>query len=86
MQVDRGQFCNLIRLEANSRICLTIQDGRLQKSGFEPLKQMVEYVPGISLANILELYHLTAKMKLALAYILALSVWQYYDSDWMKTR
>jgi hypothetical protein len=47
---------------------------------------MVEYVPGISLANILELYHLTAKMKLALAYILALSVWQYYDSDWMKTR
>ena len=86
MQVDQGQFCNLIRLEANSRICLTIQDGRLQKSGFEPLKQIVEHVPGISLANILELYHLTAKMKLALAYILALSVWQYYDSDWMKTR
>lgn len=25
-------------------------------------------------------------MKLALAYILAHSVWQYYDSDWMKTR
>ena len=86
MQVDRGQFCNLISLEANSRICLTIQDGQLQKSGFEPLQQIVEHVPGISLANILERYHLTAKTKLALAYILAQSVWQYYDSDWMKTR
>jgi hypothetical protein len=86
MQVDRGKFCELIGLEANSRICLTIQDGKLQKSGFEALKQIVEHLPGISLANILKLYHLTAKMKLALAYILALSVWQYYDSDWMKTR
>lgn len=73
-------------MKANSRICLTIQDGKLQKSGFEPLQQIVEHVPGISLANILDHYHLTAKMKLALAYILAQSVWQYYDSDWMKTR
>jgi hypothetical protein len=47
---------------------------------------MVEHLPGTSLADILKLYHLTAKMKLALAYILAQSVWQYYDSDWMKTR
>lgn len=86
MDVDRGQFCKLTSLEANSRICLTIQDGKLQKSGFEPLKQIVEHVPGSSLANILKLYHLTAKMKLALAYILAQSVWEYYDSDWMKTR
>jgi hypothetical protein len=86
MQVDRGKFCELIGLGANSRICLTIQDGKLQKSGFETLKQIIEHLPGISLANILKLYHFTAKMKLALAYILAQSVWQYYDSDWMKTR
>ncbi|KAI9928487.1 hypothetical protein ASPWEDRAFT_50364 [Aspergillus wentii DTO 134E9] len=84
--VNHGQFCNLIGLQANSRICLTIQDGELKKSGFEGLKQIVEHVPGISLADILSRFHLTAKMKLALAYILAYSVWQYYDSDWMKTR
>lgn len=88
IEVDQGHFCQLISiaLEANSRICLTIQDERLKKSSFEPRKQIVEHLPGISLANILRLYHLTAKMRVALAYILALSVWQYYDSDWMKTR
>ena len=84
--MDRGQFCKLISLRADSRLCLVIEDGKLQKSGFEPLQQLVEHVPGISLVNILQRYHLTAKMRLALAYILAHSVWQYYDSDWMKTR
>ena len=86
IEVDQGHFCKLIS-EANSRICLTIQDGRLKKStSFEIHKQIVEHLPSISLADILRLYHLTAKMRVALAYILALSVWQYYDSDWMKTR
>ncbi|KAE8411484.1 hypothetical protein BDV36DRAFT_274502 [Aspergillus pseudocaelatus] len=84
-RIDQGQFCRLISLEADSRLCLTIQDRELQKSGFEPLKQLVEHAPGMSLAEILSIYHLTPKMKLALAYILAYSVWQYYDSDWMKT-
>ena len=85
-QVDRGQLCKLISLRANSRLCLAIEDGKLQKSGFEPLQQLVEHIPGISLASILQQYYLTAKMRLALAYILAHSVWQYYDSGWMKTR
>ncbi|KAK6603922.1 extracellular alkaline serine protease [Botrytis cinerea] len=84
-QVAEGKFCDLLSLDANSRICLTIQDDKLHKSGFEPVKQIVEHLPGISLADILKNYHLTARMKLTLAYILAQSVWQYYDSDWMKT-
>lgn len=86
MEVKRGDFCKLMSSEAESRrICLTIQDGKLQKSGFEPLRRLVKHVPSISLASILDQYHLTAKMKVTLAYILAQSVWQYYDSDWMKT-
>lgn len=84
-QVAEGKFCELISLDANSRICLTIQYNKLHKSGFEPIKQIVEHLPGISLADILKNYHLTARMKLTLAYILTQSVWQYYDSDWMKT-
>ncbi|RJE23882.1 hypothetical protein PHISCL_03794 [Aspergillus sclerotialis] len=85
-RVDPGQFCKLISLDANSRLCLIVQDGELQKSGFEPLKQIVDHVPGISLTEVLDNYRLTAKTKLALAYILAHSVWQFYGSDWMTTK
>lgn len=85
LRVDRGQFCSLIGLGADWRLCLSIQDRELLHC-FEPLKQIVEHVPGISLAKILSNYHLTARMKLVLAYIIAYSVWQYYDSDWMKTK
>lgn len=84
--MDQGQFCKLISLEANSRICLIVQNAKLHKAGFRPIEQIVEHTRGISLANILKLYHLTAKMKVALAYILAHAAWQYYDSDWMKTK
>ncbi|KAJ5208734.1 subtilisin-like protein [Penicillium cf. viridicatum] len=85
LRVDQGQFCSLIGLGADWRLCLSIQEGELLHC-FEPLKQIVEHVPGISLAKILSNYHLTARMKLVLAYIIAYSVWQYYDSDWMKTK
>jgi len=74
---NQGDFCKLISLEASSRICLTMQDAKLQKSGFEPLQQMSEHVRGISLATVLAYCHLTARMKVALAYILAPSIWQY---------
>ncbi|KAJ5174596.1 subtilisin-like protein [Penicillium canariense] len=84
-QVGQGLFCSLIGQGANWRICLSIQEGGLQHC-FEPLKQRVDHVPGISLAKILRSYHLTARMKVVLAYIIAYSVWQYYDSDWMKTK
>lgn len=86
-EINDGQFCGLIRLEANARLCLTIQGGKLQRFlDSEPLKQVVEHAPSISLATVLRDYHLTPKMKAALAYVLAQSVWQFYDSDWMKTR
>lgn len=85
--IGPGRFCKLIGSAADSRICLTVQDGQLQKIGSEHLQQIVEHVPSISLADILErCYHFTAKMKLALAYILTYSAWQYYDSGWMKRR
>ncbi|KAJ5443340.1 subtilisin-like protein [Penicillium cf. griseofulvum] len=85
LRVDPGQFCRLITLGANCRLCLSIQDGELLHC-FKPPKQVFAHAPGISLAKILSKYHLTARMKLVLAYIIAYSVWQYYDSDWMKTK
>ncbi|UNI20026.1 hypothetical protein JDV02_006159 [Purpureocillium takamizusanense] len=85
VRVDHGQFCKLISSETRSRVCLTVHDGKLHKTGFDHLRQIVQHAPGISLANLLRIHHLSARMKVTLAYILAQSVWQYYDSDWMKT-
>ena len=39
----------------------------------------------MSLREILELCKLTPRMKLVLAYILARSFWQFYDSPWMES-
>ncbi|KAL7930206.1 hypothetical protein V8C35DRAFT_313804 [Trichoderma chlorosporum] len=83
--VGQGEFCKLIKLDTSSRVRVAVQDEKLQKYRPSLLKQMVQPLPGISLANILENYHLSAKMKAVLAYTLAYSVWQYYDTDWMTT-
>ena len=86
-EIITGQFCKLIRREINACLCLTIEGGKLCRLlDSEPLKQVVEHTASISLANVLQKYHLTPKIKATLAYILAQSVWQFYDSDWMKTR
>ncbi|GKZ35596.1 hypothetical protein AbraIFM66950_006296 [Aspergillus brasiliensis] len=84
-RTEKGQFCHLIDLAKGWRLCLSIEDQELYHC-FEPHKQEVDHTPGISLARILSTYYLTARMKLVLAYIIAYSVWQYYDTDWMRTR
>ncbi|GLA16157.1 hypothetical protein AnigIFM62618_002726 [Aspergillus niger] len=84
-RTDKGQFCRLLDLATGWRLCLSIEDQELYHC-FGPHKQVVDHTPGISLAKILSTYYLTARMKLVLAYIIAYSVWQYYDTDWMRTR
>lgn len=81
------EFCTLLRggLEANSRVCLTIQGEKLYSSGFNSLKQRCQAVKGKSLEYSFNTYTLTARMKVVLAYILAYSVWLYYDCDWVRT-
>lgn len=81
------EFCRLLRsgLEANSRVCLTIRGEKLYRYRFDPLKQRVQDVKGKSLEHILNTYTLTARMKVVMAYILAHSVWLYYDCDWVRT-
>ncbi|KAJ9152004.1 thermostable alkaline protease precursor protein [Pleurostoma richardsiae] len=79
--------CNIIKgLEA-----FVSEDHRLnqelqQLEEWEPRKQLVERLPGIPLTTILRQYRLTNRMKVALAYIIARSMWQFYGSDWMKTK
>jgi len=73
-------------LNENSRLCLTIRAGRLFKDTPQQLKHIVENEPGISLSKLLDKYRLSMEMKGALSYIVAQSVWQFYESDWMNTR
>ncbi|KAJ6157218.1 hypothetical protein N7497_006103 [Penicillium chrysogenum] len=85
-RVKEGEFCDLISLNENSRLCLTIQGGRLFKNDPRQLEQIVEKEPGITLSQLLNRFSLSIDMKGVLAYILAQSVWQFYESDWMNTR
>ncbi|KAF2786666.1 subtilisin-like protein, partial [Melanomma pulvis-pyrius CBS 109.77] len=85
-KVKRGNFCDLISLNENSRLCLTIQRDGLFKGRPDQLKQIVENEPGISLSKLLDTHRLSMEMKGILAYIVAQSVWQFYESDWMNTR
>lgn len=84
--VSRGRFCELISQEVNSRFCFVVRDNNLHESGFERLAQIIETTPGIALQDILLYYHVTARMKATLAYIIAHSIWYFYDSNWMQTR
>jgi hypothetical protein len=86
--VNVGNFCELLKSRyGDVRICLKIHNGDLLRlHNAEETDQYVEAAQSVSLAQVLETYRLSTKMKIVLAYILARSVWQFYNSDWMKTR
>ncbi|KAK7928899.1 hypothetical protein PG985_005897 [Apiospora marii] len=84
--VRKGALCQVLQAETNSRISLMVQDGKLQQRlAAEPLAQIVDQSPSLSLASILKAYTLTGRMKAMLAHILAFSTWQFYESDWLNT-
>lgn len=82
-----GEFCKLLRDHiGNVRRCLSVQAGQLRdKEEIDEVDQYIVHQPSIPLAKVLELGQLSTKMKIVLAYILAKSFWQFYNSDWMKT-
>jgi hypothetical protein len=84
-EIKRGEFCKLIGNGINVRLFLTIQDDKLLYTHSGPEEHDFSRTLSISLATLIQNHHLTSKMKVTLAYILAQSVWQFYDSAWMKT-
>jgi hypothetical protein len=52
----------------------------------EPPQHILKAGPGIPLSSVLKNYDLTPKDKVMLAYAIAWSYWQYYDSELMRTR
>jgi len=78
-------FCKLLsRRIGPAKLCLKVQGKTLLQID-DPAKsdQRLIPAPSISLMQLLQQHHLTPKMKIILAYTLARSVWQYYNSDWM---
>ena len=85
--VSPDSFCNLVKTRLGSRICCHVQDSELHQlyEGF-PLAQKFDPGPSLSLRRVLETGRLSNRMKLVLAYIVARSFWQYYDSPWMESQ
>ncbi|KAH0426440.1 hypothetical protein CcaCcLH18_10325 [Colletotrichum camelliae] len=82
--VKPDEFCNLVASKVGSRICCHIQDSKLHRlrRGLE-ITQNVKAGDSLSLRDLFILGRLSNHMKLRLAYIVARSFWQYYDSPWM---
>ena len=86
-EVDRGRLCSLFRSPEDARLKLRVQLDKLQRyDDRERLDMIVAHDESISLADLLREFALTDRMKVALASILAQSVWQFYDTHWTKTR
>ena len=70
---------------SSSQICLRVHDNRISLlEECHPLEALVLSSPSLSLSGALQIGHLSNKMKVILAYIVARSVWEFYDSDWMS--
>ena len=85
-----GHFCEVIRGDRHTRLRLVIQDEKLWRAHrVEKLQksEAIEHALGTSLADLFKCdIKSKRRVKLSLAYIVAESVWHYYDSDWMKAR
>lgn len=71
------------------KLCLRIKGNQLLNDHTPVQLEDTEYpfqpVPSISLALVLQTRHLTSRDKLIVAYILAKSVWHYYNIDWLNS-
>ncbi|CZR51216.1 uncharacterized protein PAC_01091 [Phialocephala subalpina] len=86
--VQVGEFCELLAKRLGDVcICLNLLAGELHplRDG-EQIDHHIIPKPSMSLSSALRVRRLSTKMKIVLACILSRSVWQFYHSDWMKTK
>lgn len=85
--MEQGKLCHFISSDINARLCLRVKGRELHHiEDAQPLKIKTDQIPSMSLTEVLQTRSLTPRMKCVLAYILARSVWLFYDSDWMETK
>ncbi|KAH8897707.1 hypothetical protein GQ53DRAFT_712148 [Thozetella sp. PMI_491] len=83
--VSVGNFCKLITNRQRAQLKLAVSEGGLFWEGSGPLSQAFHlHESTIKLSELLSAAKLSRKMKLLLSYFLAKSVWQFYESEWMK--
>ncbi|KAH8699353.1 hypothetical protein GQ44DRAFT_779049 [Phaeosphaeriaceae sp. PMI808] len=84
--LSKKDFCRRLRKDSGPvKICLQVQGQQLfDREEPDPTDQKLARELSVPLSQVLNSHDLTSKMKLGLAYTLARSVWQYYDSDWTK--
>ncbi|KUL86065.1 hypothetical protein ZTR_06457 [Talaromyces verruculosus] len=85
-KVEIGGFCRLIDSEKNKPIHFYIQNNVMKFNDTVQENIWRDFLPqpGIPLAEWLEqTVHLSNRVKVTLAYTIARSVWQYYNSYWM---
>ena len=63
-----------------------VKSGLFRTPRSEAPQHVLQAGPGKSLSSVLKNYDLTPKDKVMLAYAIAWSYWQYYDSELMRTR
>ncbi|KAK1243912.1 hypothetical protein MKX08_002050 [Trichoderma sp. CBMAI-0020] len=87
--LGRGGFCPLLEEDVAARLFLSFDHDKkinLSERKTEVLSQILQGGPGKPLHTILRLYDPASKDKVMLAYAIARSSWQYYDSELMRTR
>lgn len=86
--VTRGNFCEVLSQDIGpAKLCLQANgDDLLRLHDAVETDQVLSEHSSFSLSQLLSTSSLTTRMKLVLALTLAHSVWQFYDSDWMRSR
>lgn len=70
-----------------AKICLQAKGSKLfQIRDLAEVDDDIANEESVSLADVLQRHELVARKRLLLAYVLAQSFWQYYNSDWMSVR
>ncbi|KAL3447098.1 hypothetical protein BJX65DRAFT_104527 [Aspergillus insuetus] len=84
-KVELGEFCRLIGSEKGALIQFHIKDNVMKLADSVPGSICRSFLPqSTSLSAWLEkTAHLSNRVKITLAYTIARSVWQYYNSNWM---
>ncbi|KAF7531527.1 hypothetical protein G7054_g8803 [Neopestalotiopsis clavispora] len=80
-----ASLCELIKIRNDARLCLEIRDSELcQRSAMAP-KQCVKCGPSLPLEDIFKHRRLSNKDRLVLSYIIVVSFWKYYNSQWTNS-
>ncbi|KAK5442672.1 hypothetical protein LTS15_010879 [Exophiala xenobiotica] len=79
------EFCRYLQTPSGSQICLRVHESQfLLLENSLPLEVRILPYQSLSLSDTLQVRHMSNKMRVILAYIIARSVWEFYDSDWMS--